>query len=251
MKIVLVTGGFDPVHSGHIEYFREAKKLGDQLIVGVNSDTWLTNKKGRAFMSYRERSLIVSAIDCVDAVYQFDDSDGTACNFIKNMKEQYPTDTIIFANGGDRNATNIPEIIIPDVLFKFGVGGNTKANSSSWILDEWKSPKTERSWGYYRVLHEVDGTKVKELTVNPGQSLSLQRHKFRNEYWHITSGACAVEQLMPGGYKLPIIELTTHSHLVVPINDWHRIYNPYNEPCKIVEIQYGEVCIESDIERKD
>jgi cytidyltransferase-like protein len=249
MKIVLCTGGFDPLHSGHIEYFREAKKLGDQLIVGVNSDNWLTNKKGRAFMSYRERSLIVSAIDCVDAVYQFDDSDGTACNFIKNMKEQYPTDTIIFANGGDRTATNIPEVIIPDVLFKFGVGGENKANSSSWILDEWKAPKTERPWGYYRVLHEVPGMKVKELTINPGQQLSMQRHNFRAEYWIVSTGTAIVNSKMPGGYSLPSLKLETHANHTVPQNEWHQLTNPFDTPCKIVEIQYGEHCDESDIER--
>ena len=251
MKIVLVTGGFDPLHSGHIEYFREAKKLGDQLIVGVNSDSWLTTKKSRAFMSYRERSLIVSAIDCVDAVYQFDDSDGTACNFIKNMKEQYPTDTIIFANGGDRNATNIPEIIIPDVLFKFGVGGNAKANSSSWILDEWKAPKTERPWGYYRVLHEVSGMKVKELTINPGQQLSMQRHKSRAEYWIVSEGTAILNSRMPGGYSLPSLKLLPHASHTMPEKCWHQLTNPFDVPCKIVEIQYGEICIESDIERKD
>jgi mannose-1-phosphate guanylyltransferase/mannose-6-phosphate isomerase len=101
------------------------------------------------------------------------------------------------------------------------------------------------------VLHEVPGTKVKELTVNPGCSLSLQRHKFRHEFWHVTSGKCAVEQRMPGGYMLPTIELARHSQVVVPVNDWHRIYNPYDEPCKIVEVQYGESCVEDDIERQN
>lgn len=250
MKIVLVTGGFDPLHSGHIEYFKEAKKLGDKLIVGLNSDSWLERKKGRAFMPGHERITIIENLNMVDGVILFNDDDNTATEAIKNVKQLYPDDQIIFANGGDRNATNIPEQIVSDVLFKFGVGGESKKNSSSWILDEWKNPKTERPWGYYRVLHEVSGTKVKELTVNPGQSLSLQRHKFRHEFWHVTSGKCAVEQRMPGGYMLPTIELTAHSQVAIPVNDWHRIYNPYDEPCKIVEIQYGEYCDESDIERQ-
>jgi len=223
MKIVLVTGGFDPLHSGHIEYFKEAKKLGDKLIVGLNSDAWLERKKGRAFMPGHERSAIIENLKMVDGIILFNDDDNTASEAIKNVKQLYPNDQIIFANGGDRNAGNIPEM----------------------------SPKTERPWGYYRVLHEVPGTKVKELTVNPGQSLSLQRHKFRHEFWHVTSGKCAVEQRMPGGYMLPTIELTAHKQVSVPINDWHRIYNPYNEPCKIVEIQYGESCTEDDIERQN
>jgi len=251
MKIVLVTGGFDPLHSGHIEYFKAARGLGDKLIVGINSDEWLERKKGRAFMSWEERATIISAMHMVDRVISFDDKDGTATDAIRKTKDIFVNHEIIFANGGDRNAVNIPEQIIPDVLFKFGVGGENKKNSSSWILQEWKAPKTERPWGYYRVLHEVPGTKVKELTVNPGQSLSLQRHKFRHEFWHVTSGKCAVEQRMPGGYMLPTIELTTHSQVVIPVNDWHRIYNPYDEPCKIVEVQYGESCTEDDIERQN
>jgi cytidyltransferase-like protein len=251
MKIVLVTGGFDPLHSGHIAYFKEARTLGDMLIVGLNSDEWLERKKGQAFMPWNERLCIVNNLSMVDEVYTFDDEDNSAKHFIQQVQAHYPDGELIFANGGDRDASNIPEITVPNVLFKFGVGGKNKANSSSWILQEWKAPKTERVWGYYRVLHEVPGTKVKELTINSGCSLSLQRHKFRQEYWHVTSGKCSVEQLMPGGYVLPNIELSKHSQLSVPLNDWHRIYNPFDEPCKIVEIQYGESCDESDIERKD
>jgi cytidyltransferase-like protein len=251
MKIVLVTGGFDPLHSGHIEYFNAARELGDKLIVGLNSDAWLERKKGRAFMSWEERSTIISAMHIVDRVISFDDDDGTATDAIRKTKDIFTNHEIVFANGGDRTATNIPEMLVTDVLFKFGVGGTNKLNSSSWILDEWKAPKTERPWGYYRVLHEVPGTKVKELTVNPGCSLSLQRHTYRHEFWHVTSGKCAVEQRMPGGYLLPTIELSTHSQVAIPVNDWHRIYNPFTEPCKIVEIQYGESCEESDIERQD
>jgi cytidyltransferase-like protein len=250
MKIVLVTGGFDPLHSGHIEYFNAAKELGDKLVVGINSDAWLARKKGQAFMPWTERATIVSAMHVVDRVISFNDDDSTAIDAINQVKEIYSNHEIIFANGGDRTATNIPETVVTNVLFKFGVGGENKKNSSSWILDEWKSPKTERPWGYYRVLHEVPGTKVKELTVNPGQSLSLQRHKLRHELWHVTSGKCAVEQRMASGYALPTIELTPHSQVVIPINDWHRIYNPYEVSCRIIEIQYGADCIEEDIERK-
>ena len=113
MKIVLVTGGFDPLHSGHIAYFNEAKKLGDQLIVGVNSDAWLTRKKGKPFMPVWEREAIIRELKVVDRVVFFDDdydADGSAKNFIKETLEIFPDDEIIFANGGDRTSTNIPEI---------------------------------------------------------------------------------------------------------------------------------------------
>jgi len=250
MKIVLVTGGFDPVHSGHIAYFKAAKTLGDMLIVGLNSDEWLERKKGRAFMPWSERLCIINNLSMVDEVYTFDDEDGSACHFIQQARAHYPDAELIFANGGDRTPDNIPEMTVNDVEFVFGVGGDNKANSSSWILDEWKAPKTERTWGYYRVLHEVTGTKVKELTINPGASISLQRHRFRHEFWHVAEGACVVEQRMSSGYVLPLKDLTLHQQISIPVGDWHRVYNPYEVSCKIVEIQYGSNCIESDIERE-
>ena len=252
MNIVLVNGGFDPLHSGHISYFKAARTLGDMLIVGLNSDEWLERKKGRAFMPWNERLCIINNLSMVDEVYTFDDSDGSARHFIQQVRAHYPDSRIIFANGGDRTEKNIPEMDVVDsnIEFVFGVGGTDKRNSSSWILDEWKSPKTERPWGYYRVLHDVPGTKVKELTVMPGQTLSLQRHRHRHELWHVTSGRCLVEQRMPGGYSLPTVEMTAHSQLVIPKNDWHRLYNPFDVPCTVVEIQYGEKCQEEDIERQ-
>lgn len=248
MKIVLVTGGFDPLHSGHIAYFKEAKQLGDILIVGLNSDEWLERKKGRSFMPWNERLCIINNLSMVDEVYTFDDEDNSAKHFIQQVRAHYPTAKLIFANGGDRTAENIPEMSYddPNLEFVFGVGGSTKKNSSSWILEDWKSTKTQRPWGYYRVLHAVEGTKVKELTVDPGQSLSLQRHKNRQEFWHISSGRCAVEQGTTS--SLPI-ELKTHDQISIPANSWHRLYNPFEEPCKILEIQFGQSCEETDIER--
>ena len=107
---------------------------------------------------------------------------------------------LIFANGGDRTASNIPEMDIDDsrLEFVFGVGGFNKANSSSWILQEWKAPKTERPWGYYRVLHEVGNhVKLKELTVNPGAKLSMQRHSQRAEFWFVAEGEATVYTVDP------------------------------------------------------
>ncbi len=251
-KIVLITGGFDPLHSGHIAYFKAAKKLGDILIVGVNSDAWLTRKKGAPFMPYVERSAIVRNIVGVDFVIDFDDSDGSAKRAIQMVRSSYPTDKIVFANGGDRTDENIPEMDLDDnnLEFAFGVGGFNKANSSSWILQEWKAPKTERQWGYYRVLHEVPGMKVKELTVNPGCSLSMQRHQYRAEYWIVSEGRAVVNSMMSGGYALPSTELALHEEYKIPVHEWHQLTNPYDVPCRIVEIQYGEKCNEEDIERK-
>ena len=251
-RIVLITGGFDPLHSGHIAYFKAAKELGDILIVGVNSDAWLTRKKGAPFMPYIERSEIVRNIVGVDFVIDFDDSDGSAKNAIHLVRQRYPHDQIVFANGGDRTNDNIPEMDIVDnnLQFVFGIGGFNKANSSSWILQEWKAPKTERQWGYYRVLHETVGMKVKELTVDPGKSLSMQKHSLRSEYWIVSEGQCIVNSRMSGGYALPPKTLIKHQEYKIDVSEWHQLTNPFNVPCKIVEIQYGEKCIEEDIERK-
>lgn len=139
MKIVLVTGGFDPLHSGHIEYFKAAKQLGYLLVVGVNSDAWLIRKKGRAFMPFYERKTIIENLYQVHKVIEFNDDDNSAIDAIKKVKEMYPKSKIIFANGGDRTKDNIPEMIFDDVEFAFGVGGTNKINSSSDILKNWET----------------------------------------------------------------------------------------------------------------
>lgn len=250
-KIVLVTGGFDPLHSGHISYLNHAEHLGDWLIVGLNSDKWLTRKKGKPFMSWQERMTILDNLHMVDRVIEFNDSDGTACDAIYQVKQMFPESKIIFANGGDRSKENIPEMIFDDVDFVFGVGGDNKKNSSSWILDEWQNVTTLRPWGNYKILHQNDKeVKVKELTVNPGQCLSMQRHKHRAEHWFIVEGTAEVYTI---NEKKTDHEFqgTFHKHQSIHIskNNWHQLCNPSDLPLKIIEIQYGTDCKEEDIER--
>jgi cytidyltransferase-like protein len=248
--IVLITGGFDPLHSGHISYINAARELGDILVVGVNSDDWLRRKKGREFMPSTERIDIIQNLKAVDHCILFNDTDNHAIEAIRNVKLMYPNHHIIFANGGDRTADNIPEMTELGVEFVFGVGGENKKNSSSWILQEWKAPKIERPWGYYRVLHEVPGMKVKELTVNPGQKLSMQRHYLRAEYWIVSDGIASVASRLNSGYMLSGKVLEKHQEYRVPVGEWHQLSNPWDVPVKIVEIQYGAQCIEEDIERE-
>jgi cytidyltransferase-like protein len=249
--IVIVTGGFDPIHSGHIDYINSAAQLG-RVLVGVNSDEWLIRKKGAFFMPHEERTKIIQNLKDVMGIVKFDDSDGSARDAIIQARKLFPTSWLIFANGGDRTESNIPEMDIKDdkLMFKFGVGGSDKKNSSSWILNEWKAPKTERPWGYYRVLHEVPGMKVKELTINPGKSLSMQKHNHRSEYWIVSEGSARVGGSLDSGYKLPVTTLKKHDSYEVLQNTWHQLVNPYDSPCRIVEIQYGDSCVEEDIERK-
>jgi cytidyltransferase-like protein len=250
MKLVICTGGFDPLHSGHVRYLKEARDLGDTLLVGINSDSWLTRKKGAPFMPFEERAAVVKHLEFVDSVTDFDDSDGSAIKLLEWAKKNFPYAEILFANGGDRTDKNIPEMSVEGVKFAFGIGGFNKANSSSWILEEWKTPKTERPWGYYRILHSVEGTKVKELTLNPGQSISMQRHFERYEHWHVSEGSCVVYSQTDSGYGLPPKTLHKHDYYNVVVNDWHQLSNPFEEPCRIVEIQYGARCDEDDIERR-
>jgi D-beta-D-heptose 7-phosphate kinase/D-beta-D-heptose 1-phosphate adenosyltransferase len=251
MKIVIVTGGFDPIHSGHISYLNHADHLGDHVVVGLNSDAWLTRKKGRPFMTWRERMTVLGNLHMVGEVIEFDDSDGTACDAIRKVKEKYPKDEIIFANGGDRTPENIPEQVFDDVEFVFGVGGDNKANSSSWILEDWKKPRTERAWGYYRVLHEVGATtKLKELTVTPKTCLSMQRHIHRAEFWFVAEGEAAVYTLDSSSDHELVGHFAVHEHIWIAKNQWHMLCNETDQPLKLIEIQYGEHCVEEDIERQ-
>ncbi len=251
MKIVICTGGFDPLHSGHIKCLQAAAKLGDRLFVGLNSDEWLKRKKGRAFMPFVERQAVLKAMSCVGYVLAFDDSDGSAVRLIEEVKQSYPYATIVFANGGDRTANNIPEMAVKGVEFVFGVGGEDKANSSSWILEEWKAPKTERQWGYYRVLHEIDGTKVKELTLRPGASISYQKHDYRSEYWMVAEGEAGVILANPDETEIAQYQLSKHEGFIVPEGCWHKMTNIGLIPLRVVEIQFGSRCEEEDIHRKD
>ena len=142
MKIIIVSGGFDPLHSGHIEHFKAAKELGDVLVVGLNSDDWLTRKKGKPFMPIDERLSIIRELKVVDLALRFNDDDNSSRDLIKKILEMYKSD-VVFANGGDRTHDNIPEVEQfkdnPRVSFEFGVGGEDKKNSSSWILKQWNS----------------------------------------------------------------------------------------------------------------
>jgi len=258
-KIVLVTGGFDPIHSGHIEYFRKAKELGDWLIVGINSDAWLTRKKGKPFLPVWERVAILHGIKYIDQVVFFDDladRDDSACHFIKETLKLFKDSEIIFANGGDRTRDNIPEMSITDprLSFVFGVGGENKLNSSSKIINEYFEEKVERPWGYYKVIADYRGqlshTKIKELVVMPGKKLTMQRHRDRSELWHVVKGWCNVTLLNSTNDPYPDIRLAQQSSITIKERQWHQLSNPYTSPCRIIEIQYGSSCEEDDIERR-
>jgi len=251
MKIIVVSGGFDPIHSGHIEYLKSAKEYGDKLIVALNSDSWLEKKKGKPFMTFNERKSILEAIQYVNEVIDFeDDKKGSCINALEKVKNLYPDDKIFFANGGDRNRKNIPEMSVSEIEFLFGVGGNDKKNSSSWILNSWQYYFEERKWGAFFNLFETKNIKVKELVVDPGQAMSFQRHLKRNEIWLVSEGVCEVMYSKKELPKSPRkIKLKKYDHFIVPIGEWHQIINSSEKQTHIIEIQYGDECKEDDIER--
>lgn len=254
MKIVLATGGFDPLHSGHINYFNEAAKLGDKLVVGLNSDAWLTRKKGRAFMPINERMSVINNLKVVDEAMEFNDDTNNSVNCIHELLNKYPNDEIIFVNGGDRNHSNVPEQVVfddnPRVKFVFGVGGDNKQNSSRWILEEWKAPKTERSWGHYRIIHETGKTfKAKELVINPSKSLSMQKHMLRSEHWFVTEGYATIYTI-ENDTEVLLGVFGKNQSISISQEKWHRLVNETNDTLKLIELQYGIDCVETDILRR-
>jgi len=131
MKIVAASGYFNPLHKGHVEYLEKAKSLGDKLVVIVNSDHQRAIKGSKEFMDENERMLIVKALRCVDEVILSVDKDGTVCESLKLVKPN------IFAKGGDRFASEIPEAKICNELNITMVDGlGNKIQSSSWLLNK-------------------------------------------------------------------------------------------------------------------
>jgi len=253
-KIIVFSGGFDPVHSGHIECIKACQELG-RVIIALNSDDWLARKKGHSFMPFDERFAILKEFKNVLSVISFDDSDDTACDAIQQTLDMWPNYTIVFANGGDRTSTNIPEMERfkdnPRVEFEFGVGGNNKKNSSSWILEQWKNPSVKRRWGEYITYYDSIKCKIKRLMIEPGKSISMQYHNLRTEFWYVESGEGTAYTLDAYGDEVVHEWLKQHSEYKVRRKEWHRLENTGTDMLCIVEIQYGEKCVEDDIIRKE
>ena len=223
-------------------------------MVLLNSDEWLTRKKGRPFMPFEERAGIIERLDMVDYVYGVDDSDDSVNKGLQTIKDAFEGSgytEFVFCNGGDRGKDNIPEMEVEGYTFEFSVGGDNKANSSSWILNEWKYPTERRVWGEFSNLFEDGVVKVKELVIEPGKGISYQRHFKRSEIWFVSKGECVVKHgrdtEKPEEYD--VINLKTDEVIHIKVEDWHQIVNTSDEPCHIVEIQYGEETTEDDIER--
>ena len=186
----------------------------------------------------------------VDDVISFeDDAFGSCIDALNKTKLKYPDEEILFCNGGDRTKENIPEMEVSDVTFHFGVGGDHKKNSSSWILKDFENSSEDRVWGKFYNLFVDKNLKLKELIVDPKKGMSFQRHFHRNEIWFVSKGKCLINFSKVDAENFQSIELNKEQVFHVEKEAWHQITNPFDEPCHIIEIQYGEKAEENDIER--
>lgn len=247
-RLVAVSGGFDPLHVGHVRMFEAAKKLGDKLVVIVNNDHWLRQKKGFVFMPEEERAEVIRGYRFVDEVILTDhgpgDTDPTVCRALASLRPH------VFANGGDRGVTNTPEADLCAELgieMVYNVGHGGKVQSSSWMIRDAAEAmkKSERPWGFFHNHHSLPGVHLKTLHVNPDARLSLQRHKYRNETWILVSGDAAAI-VGPAVDQLEAHELEIGKPFNVPVGTIHRLAS--RQGGVLVEISYGKFD-EEDIER--
>lgn len=235
-NIVCVSGGFDPLHTGHLHMFREAAKHGPLTVI-LNSDEWLLRKKGFRFLPWVQRAELIADLRYVHDVVAVDDSDDTVCDALRKVKPKY------FANGGDRRVDSTPEVALCQELgidLLWNIGGD-KVESSSEIS---RRAQVQRVWGHYFTLEEQKDFKVKKLVVMPGKSISLQYHHHRNEYWYVAESVATVRlgdkvfEVKPG--DLPVlVEREMH----------HQLMNKGDKPLVIIEIQSGSYLGEDDIIR--
>ena len=188
---VAVSGGFDPLHIGHVRLFKAAKKLGDRLVVILNNDKWLKLKKGFVFMPQKERAELVKSFPFVDRVvltdHRGDDTDMSVARTLKKLKPA------IFANGGDRGQRNTPEDDVCKELGierKYGVGHGGKIQSSSWMTRDAARgvARAVRPWGEFYGWDSGKAWNLKTVYIKPGKRLSLQYHHRREEYWLLVEG---------------------------------------------------------------
>lgn len=243
---VAVSGGFDPVHIGHLRMLQEAKKLGDHLTVILNSDKFLNEKKQYNFMNFTERKEILLGFECVDEVIKSIDTDQTVCKTLLSLAKKKEIN--IFANGGDRkNEDDLPEKEIcleNKIQMIFGIGGE-KVQSSSKLIDRFLSTKKKKPWGYYENLIVENNYLIKRLVIYPNSSLSLQYHNNREENWTILKGT--------GRFTIEDKQYVKDVGCSFKIKKQqkHRIENLENEDLIILEIQSGEDLSEDDIVRLD
>ncbi len=216
MKRIAISGGFDPIHPGHIAMIENAAKYGEVHII-VNSDDWLIRKKGFFFQPWIDRKKILEAY--TPHVHAVDDADGTVCEALRRIKPDY------FGNGGDRVKTNTPELNVCeelDIEPVFELGGGKYSSSSALNAKQ----RVMTRWGWYDVILDMHKLKVKMIHLEPGQSISLQQHAERSEFFFMPTGEVRIN--LPGV--------------------WHVLNAPPQESLDVLEVQIGSSA-EEDIEK--
>ncbi|RJR13509.1 hypothetical protein C4585_01915 [Candidatus Parcubacteria bacterium] len=221
---VAVSGGFDPLHVGHVRMFKEAKKLGNKLLVIVNNDNWLKLKKGFAFMPEKERAELIASFPFVDRVvltdHKRDDRDMSVVRMLKKVRPH------VFANGGDRGKKNTPEMNVCrefDIEMCFNVGRGGKVQSSSWMIGDASRAfrRLVRPWGEMYNWDKGKKWNLKTIYVKPGKRLSLQYHHHRSERWVLVEGDATAITVEKG--KLKQTPLKVGETFIVPKGMTHRL----------------------------
>ena len=237
---VIISGGFDPIHIGHLRMIQESSKLASRLIVIVNSDKFLIEKKGYAFMPIQERIEIIMGFSEVYKAVESIDDDLTVCKTLERLAAE--ENIKCFANGGDRkNEADIPETKICkkyNIDMEFNVGGGKIQSSSSLVSGEIDKP-----WGSYRTFEKGEGYLLKRMTVLPDETLSLQSHKNRAEHWFVVEGEATIE--CDGETKT----VEQYESFYIPLGSKHRLSNLSGNILKVVEVQIGDTLSEEDIIR--
>ena len=243
----LVSGGFDPVHVGHLRMFQDAKKIADKVILLLNNDEWLTKKKGKPFMNQNQRKEILKEFKSISEVIIQTSSDLSSSLAIEEFVNKNPKKSICYCNGGDRsNIKNIRESKVCKKLkvnLEFGIGGENKIESSSDLTKNYLGDIEKRPWGNYHIIAKNLGYQIKEIKVSVNSKLSLQKHQNRAEFWQIIKGKCKVTV----GDKQQ--ELNDNDHIYIPKDTFHRIENIGGDELIFVEIQLGHDIKEDDIIR--
>ena len=246
-KVVAVSGGFDPLHIGHVRMFQRARSLGDKLVVILNNDNWLRAKKGYAFMPEKERAELIKAFPFVDTVvitgHKVNDADMRVVRELKKLKPA------IFAKGGDRNKTDAADMkssLNPEqklcrklgIRLVYNVGEGGKVQSSSWMIKGATRPvmRTVRPWGEYYGWDQGSGWNLKTIYIKPRKRLSLQYHHHRSECWLLVSGD-AIATVHTGKGDEKKVALKKGETFLVGKGQVHRLESKRGGV--VVEVAYG------------